>query len=188
MSNVTTPEFRVSFPNVFKAKKNDMSGKDEYSIVALFPKNTDFSKLKLEAQRALEEKWGKDKTKWPTGLKTPFRDQGERKKIIEGKDVLPAGYEAGAIFINLKSTQRPGLVDANLNDIIDEKDFYPGCYARATVRAYAYENKGNRGVAFGLQNIQKTRDGDPLSGRPKAQDEFAPIEGAGSSTSLDMFE
>lgn len=186
--NVITPEFRVSFPAVFKPKKNELNGKDEYSVVALFKKGADLSKLKAEAQRAIEDKWGKDKTKWPTSIRSPFRDQGERKKNVDGKEVLPAGYEAGAIFLNLKSSQRPGVVDQNVQDIIDETQFYPGCWAKASIRAYAYDNKGNRGVAFGLQNIQKVRDDDPLAGRSHAQDDFAPIEGAeGGTAATDMF-
>jgi hypothetical protein len=190
MANVMTPEFRVSYPNVFKPKKNELNGKDEYSLVALFPKNTDLSKLKAAAQAAIEEKWGKDKTKWPQNLRTPFRDQGEKGKIDEksGQKILPAGHEEGAIYLNLKSAQKPGVVDMSVQDIINENDFYPGCWARATVNAYAYDQKGNRGVSFGLQNIQKTKEGEPLSGRMKAQAEFQPIEGTESGgTGTDLF-
>lgn len=190
MANVMTPTFRVSYPNVFKPKKNELNGKDEYSLVALFPKGADLSALKDAVKKALADKWGADQSKWPANLRTPFRDQAERAKVVDGKKVLPAGHEEGAIFINLKSAQRPGVVDQNVQDIIDDSQFYAGCFARATVNAYAYDNKGNRGVAFGLGNIQKMKDGDPLSGRPRAMDEFAPVEGAaapssgGSATSL----
>jgi hypothetical protein len=70
-----------------------------------------------------------------------------------------------------------------MNDIIEEKDFYSGCFARATVRAFAYSNKGNNGVAFGLQNIQKLRDGDPLGGRTRPSDDFQAVGDAGDSSS-----
>lgn len=173
--NVLTPNFRVSYPNVFKAKKNELNGKDEYSMTALFPYGLDskeFDALKKEAARAIQEKWGDKK---PANLRSPFRDQAEREK--DGK--LPDGYVKGHIFINLKSTQRPGLVDQARQDIIDETQFYAGCWARASVRAFAYDNKGNRGVSFGLQNIQKVKDGDPLSGRARAQDEFTAVETEG---------
>jgi len=94
---------------------------------------------------------------------------------------LPAGYESGAIFMNLKSETKPGVVDQNVEDIIDPAQIYAGCYAQATVNAYAYDFKGNAGVAFGLGNIQKTRDGDPIGGgRTRAKDDFAPIAGAQS--------
>ncbi len=184
MPNPKTPHFRVSYPNVFKAKRNDLSGKDEYSLVALFPKDADLSSLKAEASRAIKEKWG---DKVPANIRSPFRKQDERAKVDEatGKKIMPGGHEEGAVFLNLKSSQKPGLVNERRETIIDESEFYAGCWAHATVRAYAYDNKGNRGVAFGLQNIQKVKDGDPLSGKAKAEDEFAPIETAGNGSSAD---
>ena len=136
--NVMTPEFRVSYPNLLEPRLNDLNGKMEYSVVALFKKGEDLSKLKVMAENAVVEKWGADKTKWPKTLRSPFRDQGERESD---------GYEEGAVFINLKSNQRPGVVDANVQTIIDPSQVYPGCYGRATVRAYAYAQKGNRDEA-----------------------------------------
>lgn len=174
MANVMTPEFRVSYPKVFKPEVNQMSGKSEYSLVALFKKGEDLKALKAAAEEAIVEKLGADKSKWPKNLKTPFRDQEEREK--DGS--MPSGYEKGAIFITLKSAQKPGLVDSNVQAIIDEAEFYAGCYARATVRAGYYDKAGNRGVAFYLQNVQKVKDGEPLSGRAAAETEFAPVEGA----------
>lgn len=175
MANINTPTFRVSYPNVFKAKKNDLNGKDEFSVVALFKKGEDISGLKAAAQKAIVDKWGPDKAKWPTNLRSPFRDQAERAKEVDGKRILPAGHEEGAIFLNLKSSQRPGVVDQNVQDILDESQFYAGCYARASVNAYAYDQKGNRGVSFGLGNIQKVKDGEPLGNRAKPEQDFAPI-------------
>lgn len=176
--NTITPKFRVSYPQVFRAKRNDLNGKDEYSIVALFPKGADLSALNAQIVAAATEKWGADKSKWPKGLRNPIRDQAEKEK--EGK--LPEGYEAGAMFISLKSQQRPGLVDENRQPIIDESNFYAGCFARAQVRAFAYDQKGNKGVSFGLQNLQKMGEGDPLSGRQKAEDAFEAVAGAGSTS------
>lgn len=179
MSNVLTPKFRVSYPSVFKPKMNDLNGKEEYSLVALFPKGADLSVLKKAAEDAIAKKFGADKTKWPKNMKTPFRDQAER--IEAAKDAgkaPPEAHEAGAIFMNLKSTQKPGLVDEKVQDIIDSSQFYAGCWARASVNAFAYSNKGNNGVSFGLSNIQKVADGDPLGGRTRATDDFQAIEGA----------
>jgi hypothetical protein len=180
MANVNTPEFRMNFPKLFKAEKNDMNGKMEYSVTALFTKGQDLSVLKKAAQEAIEKKWGKDKDKWPANLKTPFRDQGEKAKKddVTGKMKLPPGYEAGAVFLTLKSTERPAVVNRLVQPIADESEIYSGCVAIASVRAYAYDQKGNRGVAFGLNHVQKVRDGEPLGGRTKPEDEFAPIEDA----------
>lgn len=174
--NVVTPKFRVSYPNVFKAKRNDLSGKDEFSIEALFPKGADLSKLKAAAQEAIVAKWGPDKEKWPKNLRSPFRDQAEKAKDVDGKRILPPACEEGAIFMNLKSSQRPGVVDGNVQDILDESQFYAGCYAIASVNAYAYDQKGNRGVSFGLGNVQKVADGEPLGNRSKPEQDFAPIQ------------
>lgn len=182
MSNVMTPKFRVSYPSVFKAKKNDLNDKLEFSLVAYFPKGADLSALKKAALEAMEEKWP-DPKKRPANMRSPFRKHEEKfKKDDSGQMIIPQGMEEGGIFINMKSMQKPGLVDTANQDIIVESDFYSGCYARATVRAFAYLQKGNAGVSFGLQNIQKMADGDPLGSRTKPQDDFAPIEAANEST------
>jgi hypothetical protein len=166
--NIMTPEFRVSFPNVFRPGKVIQAGAEpKYGVTMLFPKGADLSKLKAAAQAAVVEKWGADQSKWPKNLRSPFRDQGEKEF---------AGYEPGAVFITATSKQKPGLVDAQVQDIIEESQFYAGCYARATVRAFAYDQAGNSGVAFGLQNIQKLREGEPLGGRTKPSQDFEPVD------------
>ncbi len=180
--NIMTPEFRASYPKLFKAEKNQLSGKEEFSVVALFKKGQDLSALKKAAEDCLIEKLGPDKTKWPKKLKSPFRDQSEREKDGE----MPAGHEPGAIFMNLKSTYKPGVVDQNVQPIIDDSEVYAGCYLRATVRPYYYDQAGNKGVAFGLQNVQKVRDGEPLGGgRTRPENEFAAVETVSSGASDD---
>jgi hypothetical protein len=190
MIKVLTPKFRVSYPNVFKARLNELSSKEEFSLVALFPKNADLSALKKAVDQAMTEKWGEEK-KRPKGITTPFRDQGERAKETDGKETMPAGYEKGAVFLNLKSQRRPGVVDQNLQDIIEETEIYAGAWARATVSAYAWEFKSaqgavlKRGVSFGLLNLQKVSDGDPLVGKSSPQDDFSPIEIADEGASAE---
>lgn len=177
--NVLTPKFRVSFPNVFRPGKVMQPGAEpKYSITMLFEKGADLSKLQAAAKAVCEEKWGADKTKWPKNLRNPFRDQGEKEW---------PGYEAGAIFISASSKQKPGLVDEKVQDIIEEHQFYPGCYARATVRAFAYDQAGNRGVSFGLQNIQKLADGEPLGGRTNPSQDFEAVSGGAASTAEALF-
>lgn len=178
-TQVLTPEFRVSYPKVFKAERNDLNGKDEFSLVALFPKGADLSKLKAAAKSACEKKWGTDPKKWPKNLRDPFRKQDDREKEDDdGNAYLPDGYERGAFYLNLKSQKRPGLVDAKVQDIIDESDFYGGCYARAQINAFAYEQKGNAGVSFGLNHVQKLRDGDSFGSAVRnASDVFEAVAG-----------
>ena len=103
-------------------------------------------------------------------------DEAEKRDgDVDKADV--AGYE-GMIFATAKSKTKPGLVDQNVQPIIEEGVFYAGCWARATIVAYAYDKAGNRGVAFSLQNVQKLRDDEAFSGRMNPEDEFAPVEGA----------
>lgn len=183
-----TPEFRVSYPNILTSRDVEKDTKDggketvkEYGLNGIFPPNADLTALKKLAENALIEKLGADKTKWPANLRSPFRKCEERMK----DGVLPDGYVAGGTFINVKSKTRPGLVDANVQPIIDETQFYAGCYARAQVHAYYYEHKGNRGISFGVDNVQKLRDGDSLSGRMKAEDAFEPVAGAADASGAD---
>jgi len=173
-----TPEFRVSYPKVFKPERNDLNGKDEFSVVALFPKGADLKGLKAACKAACEKKWGSDPKKWPRNLRLPFRDQAERAKEDEdGNEYLPDGYVAGATFCNFKTQTRPGIVDASAQDIIDESKFYGGCYARAQVNAAAYDMKGNTGVSLYLNHIQKLRDGESFGSAPRnPQDVFEAVE------------
>ena len=177
-----TPEFRASYPSVFRASKNELNGKDEFGVQALFPKGADLSRLKAAAKAAAEKKWGTDQKKWPKNMRMPFRDQAEKVKTDDDdNEYLPDGCEAGAIFMNLKSTKKPGLVNAHNEDVIDETEFYAGCYARAQVNAFAYDTKGNAGISFGLNHIQKLRDGESFgSAARNASDVFEPVgESAG---------
>lgn len=162
---VLTPEFRVSFPAVFTPRSAMDNAEPKYSVVMLFPKSADLSKLKAIAKAAIVEKWG---DKIPKDLRSPFRD-GDDKELD--------GY-AGHIFITASSKMKPGLVNGNREAIINVDEFYAGCYARATVNAFAYDRNGNRGVAFGLQNIQKLREGEPFSGKTKPEDDFDAVSDA----------
>lgn len=173
-----TPEFRVSFPQVFKPKAFQ-NNEPKYSIVMLFDKaaqeSEGFKVLKGLAKKAFVRKFGeaawngpKSSTGWPEDYKNPFRRGSEKAEKYEG-------YGDDVIFITASSKNKPGLVDNNLQAIISEEEFYAGCYARATINAYEFDTAGNKGVAFGLNNIQKLRDGEAFSGRVKAEDEFEAV-------------
>ena len=161
-TKVVTPKFRVSFPHVFEPQVNQDSGKKQYSIVMLFEQDADLSELKKIAKEAKVEKWA---DKPPANFQTPFKD-GNTKDY--------SGYE-DTIFINAKSISSPGIVDESKQPILDREEFYAGCYARATITAYAWTYMGKHGVSFGLQNLQKMNDGEPFSGKTKAEDDFETI-------------
>lgn len=168
LKKVTTPKFRVSFPHVFKAHAMKEDQEAKFSCVMLFDKKTDLSAMKKACANAATEKWGADKAKWPKNLKMPFRDGDEKSDM--------KGYE-GTNFVTATSKKRPGVVDQGLNLITEEDEsFYAGCYARATLIAFAYDVSGNKGVSFSLQNLQKLGDGEKFSGRRDAAQEFDAVE------------
>lgn len=171
----TSPEFRVSYPHVFKAHSGFEGQEEKYSVSMLFDKKTDLTALKRAVLHVATEEWGpKDKGKWPKKLRLPFRD---------GDDEKPGNEEyAGKIFVNATSKNRPGVVDGKVQPMTEEDGtFYAGCYARATLVAFAYNKMGNVGVAFGLNNLQKLRDGEPLGGKSSATSDFDAVEDLGES-------
>jgi len=160
LEKVLTPEFRVGFPHVFKPKVFGQ-GDPKFSVMMIFEKKADLAAMKRIAMQAAKEKWG---DKLPPNFRGPLRDGAEKAHL--------EGLGTGVVFTTATTKTQPGLVDRELQTIVSPSEFYPGCYARATVHAFAYDNSGNRGVSFGLQNLQKLRDGKPLSGRSRPEDDF----------------
>lgn len=176
---LVTPKFRVSYPKVFKPEFNKLSKRDEYSVVALFPKGEKLEELRAAALEVGKAMFGDNPKKWPKNFKSPFKDQGEREKENDdGTTFLPDGYVKGNPMLQMKSKNKPGLVDKAKAPIEDESEFYAGCWARANVYVSAYEIEGgvNRGVSISLNHLQKVAEGDPFSGRPKAEEVFSAIE------------
>jgi hypothetical protein len=105
-----------------------------------------------------------------SSLKQPLRD-GDTERPDDP-------VYAGCWFMNANSASAPFVVDAQCNPILDRSDFYSGCYGRASVNFYAYSASGNRGIACGLNNLQKLRDGERLGGRTSAEEDFGGLEDA----------
>jgi hypothetical protein len=187
--NLITPEFRAAFISVFRAtsmKNADGStSKPKYSIRAVFPPTAKLDPLRKEAEAVAKEKWG---DKMPKNLRSPFRLNEELEAPIEG-----IGGDWVVMSFSANEDRRPGLVDAKLQDIIDDTDVYSGAWYRAQVRAFAYDTAGNKGVSFGLQNVQKLRDDDPLgNGRIPASKAFEPVDvpanaATGTKTATSIF-
>lgn len=165
---IFTPPFRVSFPNVFRPSSYN-GGEPKYSLSMLFyPANFNeqakkaWAEMGRIADEAALEKFKKRIKDLPDNFRKPMR-KGEEKAHLDG-------YGPGCMFASASSKQAPGVVDRNREDIL-EQDFYPGCWARASVTAFAYDNKG-KGVAFGLHNLQKLGEGENFSGRIAAEEDF----------------
>ena len=101
--------------------------------------------------------------KIPSTLKVPLRDGDEERSDD------PA-YE-GMWFINANSTRKPSIVDKDLNPIMSQDEFYSGCYGRASINFYAF-NVQSKGIAAGLNNLQKLEDGEMLAGGSTADEDF----------------
>ncbi len=94
-------------------------------------------------------------------LKTPLRDGDAERPDDE------------AYFVNANATSAPGIVDADLNPILTRSEVYSGVYGRASITFFAFNSSGNKGIACGLNNLQKIRDGEPLGGKASAESDFA---------------
>ena len=146
-------------------------GAEKYSVSVLIPKD---DKETLDAinkaiDAAIEEGIAKFGGKKPNkaAIKLPLRD-GD----VERDDEAYKGH----YFINANSSTAPQIVDRAVKPILDRNEVYSGCYARVSLNFYAFNSNGNKGVACGLGNIQKVRDGEPLGGRTNAADDSATID------------
>jgi hypothetical protein len=74
--------------------------------------------------------------------------------------------------VNANSDTPPEIVDRSREPITDRDEVYSGVYARVSVNFYAFNSNGNKGIACGLSNIQKLRNGPRLGGKSKAEDDF----------------
>ena len=169
-TKVVTGVCRLSYVNIWQAKSIN-GGAPKYSTSVLIPKSdmATVAKVKAAIQAAYEEGAGKLKGNSKTApslasLKTPLRD-GDTERPDD------AAY-VGHWFLNANSNTAPGVVDASREPIYDTSEIYSGVYARVSLSFYAFNSNGNRGIACGLQNIQKVRDGESLGGKAKAEDDF----------------
>ena len=168
---ITGPNTRWSYANVWEPKSIQGSA-PKYSISLLIPKSdtTTVEKIKAAIKAAYQE--GASKLKG-TGKSLPALET--IKNPMRDGDLERPDDEAykGHWFINANAKNKPGIVDANREEIIDHSEVYSGVYGRASINFYAFNVQGNRGIACGLNNLQKIRDGEPLGGQLSAADDFA---------------
>jgi len=167
---ITTGKGRLCYTqNLFKPDE-----KDSYSILLLIPKSDTATinaiKKVLEAFKKdskAEAKWG---SKWLASMKYPLRD-GDAEKDTEASPEFKDHY-----YLNANTYTKPGIVDANVQEIIDPADIYSGCYGRISIVPAAFNTDGNRGIKFYLNNVQKMADGEKLGGGPsRASDDFTAV-------------
>lgn len=169
-TKVVTGVVRLSYANVWEPKSIN-GGAEKYSVSLIIPKSDKktISEIEKAIDNAIKEGASKFGGKIPNkaALKLPLRDGDLERDDEAYKD---------SFFVNANSTTAPQIVDTRVQPILDRNEVYSGVYARVSVNFYAFNSNGNKGIACGLGNIQKVRDGEPLSGRSNAADDFTTLE------------
>ena len=174
-TKVLIGEVRFSYVHVFKPEAVDGGSDAKYSVSLIIPKsNTELVEkikngIKIAFESGVAAKWGGKKPA-PGTWKNPLRDGDVERPDDEAY--------AGAFFINATSRKQPGIVKAPkpFTPITNEDEFYSGCLGFASVNFFAFNTNGNKGVAAGLNNVLKTKDGDYLGGRASAESDFADVD------------
>ena len=168
---ITGVNTRWSYVNAWEPKSIN-GGAPKYSVSLIIPKSDTktLEKIRAAIQAAYEE--GQSKLKGSgksvpalSALKTPLRDGDAERPDDEAY--------ANSYFVNANSGTAPGIVDADRNPILERSEVYSGVYGRASINFYAFNSNGNKGIACGLNNLQKIRDGEPLGAKSRAEDDFA---------------
>ncbi len=171
---ITGPTTRWSYANVWEPKSIN-GGAPKFSVSLIIPKSDTKTIAKIKAAIQAAYRDGESKLKGNSKkvpalsvLKTPLRDGDAERPEDEAY--------ANSYFINANSTTAPGIVDADRQTIIDRSEVYSGVYGRASINFFAFNSNGNKGIACGLNNLQKIADGEPLGGKSRAEDDFADLD------------
>ncbi|NMA83215.1 MAG: DUF2815 family protein [Epulopiscium sp.] len=171
MKVITGPETRWSYANVWEARSIN-GGTPKFSVSLIIPKSDTRTLDKIKAAIEAAYKEGEAKLKGNgrsvpalSAIKTPLRDGDLERPDDEAY--------ANSYFVNANSATAPGIVDANLDPILERSEVYSGVYGRASINFYAFNSNGNKGIACGLNNLQKIKDGESLGGKSRAEDDFA---------------
>lgn len=167
-TKVITGKVRFSYTNVFEPTAMQDGQTPKYNVSIIISKSdtktVEAIKKAIEAAKEAGKSKIADKNgKIPVNLKTPLRDGDEERPD-------DPTYE-NSYFINANSERKPGIVDRDLNPIMSRDDFYSGCYGRASINFYAF-NVNSKGIACGLNNLQKLEDGERLAGGSSAEEDF----------------
>lgn len=160
---------RLSYVNIFKPRASEDGKEPKYSVCIMFPK-TDTA-LKKIFDRALDQTAKDDAQKWggrvPSNLHYPIHDGDEEKDVVQNPE-----YK-GMWYFNASSTRKPGVLDENMDEMLDPNELYSGCWARVSVNFSGYNNSGNKGIGAYINNIMKLKDDTRLGGSfASAEDDF----------------
>lgn len=167
-TKIVTGKVRFCYVNVFEPTAMNEGDTPRYNICILIPKSDTATIDKIEKAIEAAKEAGKAKLadkngRIPASLKLPLRDGDEERP----DDPTFEGH----YFINANSMRQPSIVDRSLNPVMSRDEFYSGCYGRASINFYAF-NVSSKGIAAGLNNLQKLEDGEMLAGGSTAEEDF----------------
>lgn len=162
---------RFSYVNVWQPKEDD-NGNTKYSVSLLFPKK---NKNAVNAvKHAIREAADEAKQAGTFGKKDPKKMKAFKWALRDGDEEREDDPNyAGMYFMNVWCKEQPLIGDADKQEILDEDEFYSGCWGRASIMLSGFEKDGNMGISAYLHSVQKLRDGDRLSGRDSLENDFA---------------
>lgn len=184
-----TDEFRLSFPALFQPREQD-DGRLKFSMDMLFEKasfdKSEFAELKKVYNAAIPKEWVANGYEVPSFWKM-FKN-GDKKP--EGAAQIRDEHKGQYILrASCQEQFPPRLLLPNLKKA-GRADIYGGCYCKSLLTAYSWEHKNKkgavikRGVSFSIEDVIKTRDGEPFGGGLSSSDrdeyykKFKPVEAA----------
>lgn len=178
-TKVVTGEVRLSYVNLLEPRSYNDGQEPKYSVMMLIPKSDRKTVTRIKSAQdaaiadGVSRRWG---GKRPSNLRLPMKDG-------DSGDFDGPEYE-GHYVLRASSKRKPGLVDAALDPVVDEGRVYSGCYGRVSFDLYPYSVTGNNGISAGLDNVQITRDGEPLGSYTRPEDDFGVFESDGADDGL----
>lgn len=170
-TKIVTGVCRLSYANLLYPMSNTDGQNPRYSVSIVIPKTDTVTINAIMAATRAAYEAGSDKLR--IGKTVPAYDK-VKHPLRDGDEERPDDpVYAGCYFINASSVRKPQIIDTKLHRLDDPDTVYSGMYARVSINMYAFSAAGNRGIAAGLNNVLKVRDGERLGGAATAEEDFA---------------
>lgn len=164
---IKTEPFRIGFENILSPEETDNG--DRYNITMLFPPGSPSIKAIDDAMAdCMDDYFGDD---WPSGKKDILP---EDKFYDAGTKDYP-GFKKGWMVLKASSTDAPGVIDADKNEVMSKREVYRGRWARAVIAVTTFDNKA-KGITAYLNHVQLLDHDEAFSGRGSAEDSFDKYE------------
>lgn len=172
---LVTGNVRLSYVHLTQPHASQQGAEPKYSVTLLIPKTDPatyqacMQAIEAAAQQGVAGSWNGVR---PPNLPIPLHDGDGMKETG-----MPYGGECrGCWVMTASSKQKPQVWSiATGGEILNPSEIYSGMYARVSIRFFPYSTPQKRGVGCGLNNVLKIQDGEPLTARSTAAQDFADI-------------